>query len=231
MKCIGLLGGSSDQATADYYRQLNLLVKQRLGGFNTAELVITSMNFAISEYCVRNEKWDELGEYLANRAKALELAGADFYLCVSNTLHCTAPRFTAATKLPFLHIADPTASAIRNAGLTRVALLGTLPTMSSDFMRGRFESQHGLHVLVPAVNEMRTIDGIIFDELDQGVLTERSKAVFLDIIDGMHTQGAQGIILGCTEIPLLVKQADRPSIPLFDTMALHVQAAVEMALA
>lgn len=230
MKRIGILGGSSDQATAEYYRQFNSSVKQRLGGFNTAELVMTSMNFAFSEYCVRNEKWDEMGEYLADRAKALELAGADFYLCVSNTLHYMAPKFTVATRIPFLHIADPTASAIVKAGLTRVALLGTLPVMSLEFMRSRFEDRHGLEVLVPAAAEMRTIDRIVFDELDQGIFTEHSKAVFLDIIDRMHSQGAQGVILGCTEIPLIVKQADRPSIPFFDTMALHVQAAVGLAL-
>lgn len=231
MKCIGILGGSSDQATADYYKRLNLLAKQRLGGFNTAELVMTSMNFALAEYCVRNAKWDEMGAYLADRASALELAGADFYLCVSNTLHRTAPRFTAATTLPFLHIADPTAVAIRKAGLKRIALLGTMPVMSTDFMRSRFEKQHGVEILVPGKQDMETIDHIIFDELDQGIFDDGSKRFFLDLINRLHAEGAQGIILGCTEIPLIVSQADSPGIPMFDTAALHVEAAINLALA
>jgi aspartate racemase len=230
MKCIGILGGSSDQATADYYRQLNLLAKQRLGGFNTAELVMTSMNFAFAEYCVRNGKWEEMGSYLADRARALELAGADFYLCVSNTQHRTASTFTAATTLPFLHIADPTAAAIKEAGLKRIALVGTLPVMSTDFMRSRYEKEPGLQIMVPGEQDMKTIDHIVFDELDQGIFDDKSKRFLLDVMDRLHAAGAQGVILGCTEIPLIVRQSDRPGIPMFDTTALHVAAAIELAL-
>lgn len=189
------------------------------------------MNFAFAEYCVRHAKWEEMEDYLTDRARALELAGADFYLCVSNTLHRTASRFTAATRIPFLHIADPTAEAIKAAGLKRVALLGTMPVMSTDFMRRRFEKEHGLAILAPNEREMKTIANIIFNELDQGILDDRSKKFFLSVIDRLHTEGAEGIILGCTEIPLLVKQADNPGVLMFDTMALHVEAAIDLALA
>jgi len=230
MKRIGILGGSSDQATADYYRQLNAVVKARLGGWNTAELVLTSMNFAFSEYCVRNERWEEMGEYLAGRAQALEGAGADFYLCVSNTLHRTAPIFQAAVTIPFLHIAGPTAAAITAAGLKRVILLGTKAVMAGDFQRSKYE-ELGISIVVPSDDDMNTIDRIIFNELCVGEFTAQARQDYLDIIDKLCAEGAEGVILGCTEIPLLIKQTDRPDIPMFDTMALHVEAAVEMALA
>ncbi|HVJ53722.1 MAG TPA: aspartate/glutamate racemase family protein [Aliidongia sp.] len=230
MKRIGILGGSSDQATADYYRRLNKAVNDRLGGWNTAELVIVSMNFAFSADCVRHGKWDEMAAYLADRAVALERAGAEILICVSNTLHRVADRFTAGIEIPFLHIVDPTAAAIRAAGLGRVALLGTKPVMATDHLIGRYR-RFGLDILVPPPEEQDLVDRIIFDELCRGQFTAQSKAAYLDIVDGLRARGAQGVILGCTEIPLLIEQADRPALPMFDTTGLHVDAVVDMALA
>ncbi len=229
MKRIGILGGSSDQATADYYRRLNAEVNKRLGGWHTTELLISSMDFAFSADCVRNERWTELSAYLAERAKALEQAGAELVLCVSNMLHKTAPVFTGGLSIPFLYIVDPTGTAIRAAGLTRVGLLGTKP-VATDFLIRRYAEKFGVEIVVPAPAEQDLVDRIIFDELCRGQFKAGSKAAYLDVIDRMYRQGAQGVILGCTEIPLLVEQADRPNLPMFDTTGLHVAAAVDFAL-
>ncbi len=230
IKRIGVLGGSSDQATAVYYARLNKAANERLGGWNTAELILTSMNFAFSEECVRKGLWAEMGAYLADRAKALELGGADLFLCVSNTLHRVADEFCAGVRMPFLHIADPTAAAIRARGLGRVGLLGTKPVMSADYMKQRYRQQ-GVEAIVPTEEEQDLVDRIIFDELCKGVFSAEAKAAYLKIIDAMADRGAQGMILGCTEIPLLIAQEDRPTLPMFDTLALHVDAALEAALA
>ena len=231
MKRIGILGGSSDQATAEYYSLLNQAVRARLGGWNTAELVISSMNFARSEHCVRNELWDELGDYLAERAVALESAGAELLICVSNTLHRVADIFTAPLSIPFLHIADPTVEAISKAGLRRVALLGTKSVMAGDHLKRHFRERCGVDVLVPAPADQNDADRIIFDELCRGLFTAESKARYLALIDRLVGDGAEGIILGCTELPLIVAQEDRPAIPMFNTALLHVDAAVRIALA
>jgi aspartate racemase len=231
MKRIGVLGGSSDQATADYYRRLNRAVNDRLGGLNPAELIISSMNFAFCADCVRNDRWDDMGVYLADRASALERAGADILICVSNTLHRLADLFTRDLGIPFLHIADPTGEAIRRAGLSRVGLLGTKPVMATDDLKRRFADRFGIEVSVPEPDEQDVIDRIIFDELCRGRFTPEAKTTYLDIIDGLHARGAEGVILGCTEIPLLVRQEDRPALPMFDTTGLHVEAVVSMALA
>jgi aspartate racemase len=231
MKRIGILGGSSDQATADYYRRLNRTVNRRLGGWNTAEAIVNSMNFALAEDCVRHERWDVVGNYLAERAKALERAGAQVLICVSNTLHRAAPAFTAEISIPFIHIVDPTATAIRANGLSRVALLGTKPVMATDFLRRRYADKFAITTLPPAPKEQDLVDRIIFDELCRGRFTAESKAVYLEIIDRLQAAGAEGVILGCTEIPLLICQADRPNLPMFDTTGLHVEAVVDFALA
>ena len=231
MKRIGILGGSSDQATADYYRRLNQAVNERLGGFNTAELIISSMNFAFTADCLRNERWDELGDYLAGRAAALERADADILICVSNTLHRLADRFTRGLRIPFLHIADPTGEAIRSTGLSRVALLGTKPVMATDHMKRLYADRFGIEIAVPETDEQDVVDHIIFEELCRGRFTPESRSTYLDIIDRLRDRGAQGVILGCTEIPLLVGQKDRPSLPMFDTTGLHVAAIVRIALA
>ena len=210
LKRIGVLGGSSDQATAEYYRQLNLAVNARLGGWNTAEVLINSMNFAFAEWCVRQERWDEAARYLAERAAALERAGAEMLLCVSNTLHRVADAITAATTIPFIHIVDPTAAAIRAAGLDRAALLGTRPVMATDYLKRRYRERFGIEVTVPEPDEQELIDRVIFDELCRGRFTDASKAAYLAIVDRLAAAGCGGVILGCTEIPLLIRQADRP---------------------
>lgn len=231
MKRIGILGGSSDQATAEYYRRLNAAVNARLGGWNTAELLISSMNFALAEAWVRSEDWIAAARYLTERAEALERAGADLVLCVSNTLHRVADEFTARLRVPFLHIVDPTAAAIRAAGLRRVGLLGTKPVMSTDYIKRRYAERFGVEVLVPSAAEQDALDRIIFDELCRGRFPAESKARYLANVDALVAAGASGVILGCTEIPLLIGQHDRPGVPMFDTVALHVEAAVALALA
>ena len=231
MKRIGILGGSSDQSTAEYYRRLNKAVNERLGGWNTAELLVSSMNFALSERWVRTADWDVAAEYLAGRARALEGAGADLLICVSNTLHRVADRFTAGLKIPFLHIADPTAEAIRAAGFTRVGLLGTKPVMATDFMKRRYLERFGITAVAPAAADQDLIDRIIFDELCRGRFLPESKARYLAICDALAKDGCEAIILGCTEIPLLIGQSDRPKLPMLDTVALHVDATVKLALA
>jgi aspartate racemase len=231
MKRIGILGGSSDQATADYYRRLNTAVNVRLGGWNTAELLINSMNFAFVTDCIRGERWDDVAGYLAERSRTLEQAGCDLLLCVSNTLHRVAPVFTAGLRIPFLHIADPTAAAIKARGLDHIALFGTRPVMATDAMTGYYRQNFGLDILVPSPAEQDVIDRIIFDELCKGQFPEGSRRIYLQIAERMHKAGARGLILGCTEIPLLINQADMPDFPMFDTVALHVEAAVNFALA
>ena len=230
MKVIGILGGSSDQSTADYYRLLNRTVRERLGGWNTAELLVNSLNFAKSERWVRQGLWDEAGADLAARARGLEAAGAELLICCSNTLHRVAEVFTRGLGIPFLHIVDPTAAAIRQAGLRRVALLGTKPVMSTDFLRRRYTERFGVEILVPESGEQDMVDRVIFDELCKGDFTPASKAAYLALIDRLQERGAEGAILGCTEIPLLVKQTDRPAFPLFDTTALHVAEAIRLSL-
>lgn len=230
LKRIGILGGSSDQATADYYARLNRAVNVREGGRNTAELLISSMNFAFSAKCVLEDRWDEMGEYLAVRAKALQGAGAELIICVSNTLHKTAPTFTAGLEIPFLHIVDPTARAIHRQGLKRVALLGTRPVMAGNHITSRYEDLFGIEMIVPDEEGQRIVDTIIFEELCAGIFTAKSKARYLEVIADLERRGAQGVILGCTEIPLLVNQADRPEFPMFDTTGLHVEEAIDFAL-
>jgi aspartate racemase len=230
MKRIGILGGSSDQATADYYRRLNKAANDHLGGWNTAELLISSMNFAFSAECVRNDRWDDLAAYLSERACALERAGAEMLICVSNTLHRVADSFTSAISIPFLHIVDPTAQAILRAGLHKAALLGTKPVMATHHVKSRYTDRFGIDIIVPESAEQDIVDRIIFDELCRGRFTASSKLTYLEIIDRLNTRGAQGVILGCTEIPLLITQADRPSLPIFDTTNLHVDAALDMAI-
>ena len=229
MKRIGILGGASDQATADYYRQLNAAVNARLGGLHTAELIISSMDFAFCADSVRNGRWDQVAEYLADRAQALERAGADLLICASNSLHQVHERFIAGLSIPFLHIADPTGLAIGEAGLGRVALLGTRATMSGDHLPRRLADRFGVATLVPTPEEQAVLDRIIFEELCRGVFTPEARAIFLAVIDRLQAEGAEGVILGCTEIPLLIDQRDRPALPMFDTTALHVQGALAMA--
>jgi aspartate racemase len=230
MKTIGVLGGMSQQATAEYYRLINQTVNDRLGGWDIAEIVIQSVNFGNIEHFVRNELWDEAAAYLRVKAQGAERAGADVLICVSNTLHRVADAIKASIGIPFIHIADPTGAAIRAAGLTQVALLGTRPVMSASFMRDRYRQQHGLAVITPNAQEQLRLDAIIFDELCRGVIRPASKAFYLAVCERLREQGAQGVILGCTEICLLINQQDMPHFPCFDTTSLHVAAVVQHAL-
>jgi aspartate racemase len=230
MKTIGVLGGMSQTATAEYYRLINERVNRRLGGWNAAEMIISSVNFARIEHCVRNGLWEEGGAYLAGKAQGLERAGADFILCASNTMHRVSDDFMAGLRIPLLHIVDPTGQAIRDRGLTKVGLLGTRPVMASSYLSARYAEKFGVETFVPDAREQGIVDRIIFDELVHRVLRPESKQIYLEIIDRLQARGAQGLILGCTEIFLLVSQPDRPDFPMFDTTTLHVDAAVALAL-
>lgn len=230
MKTIGILGGMSDQATAEYYRLINAAVNQRLGGWNTAEILINSVNFAKIERCVRTHDWPTAGDYLKSKAHALERGGADLIICVSNTMHRVAHVFTEGLSIPFIHIADPTGEALRNVGIRRAALIGTRPVMSASFLKRHFTDRFGVEIIVPSREDQQEVDRIIFNELVRGTLWPRSRRTYLSIIAGLRKRGAQGVILGSTEIFLLLSQEDLPDFPMFNTTSLHVEAAVRMAL-
>ena len=229
IRTIGVLGGMSNQATAEYYRLINEAVNARLGGWNSAEVIISSVNFGRIERYVREDAWEEAGEYLAAKAQGLERAGAELLICVSNTMHRVAEVFTEGLNMPFLHIADPTGEAIGRLGLKRVAVLGTRPVMSAPYMKERYAMHFGIEVIVPDESEQAEVDRVIFDELVKRDLRPESKQRYLDVVDRLQTRGAEGVILGCTEIFLLISQDDRPDFPMFDTTALHVRRVVEEA--
>ena len=230
MKTIGLIGGMSWESTVPYYRLINEGVKQRLGGLHSARVILYSVDFHDIEALQRDGRWDEAGALLANAARALQSAGAELLVLCTNTMHKVAPAIEAAVTIPLLHIADPTAGAVKQANIRTVGLLGTRFTMEQDFYRGRLETHHGLKVVVPNAADRDTVHRVIYDELCLGMTLAESRSAYRDIIGRLVAQGAQGIILGCTEIGLLVGPADAP-VPIFDTTALHAAAAVDMALA
>jgi len=230
VRTIGIIGGSTQFATIEYYRSINAEINRLLGGSYTGEILIDSMNFAKSDYYVNNGLWDEGGAYLNEKARRLEAAGAEFLICVSNTWHRAAPLFMRDVAIPLLHIVDPTAAAIRDAGLRRVALLGTKPVMATSFLKDEFVAR-GIEIVVPDEAEQDFVNRMIFDEMAKGVFSEEARHGHLAIIDQLLAAGAEGVILGCTEIPLLIKQADRPDHPMFDTLALHAKAAAARAAA
>ncbi|SMC21005.1 aspartate racemase [Andreprevotia lacus DSM 23236] len=230
MKTIGLIGGMSWESTVPYYRQINEAVKARLGGLYSARIVLYSVDFHQIEQLQRSGDWDTAGALLAQAASALQAAGAELLVLCTNTMHKVAPAIEAAVHIPLLHIADPTAAAIRNAGLGKVGLLGTRFTMEQAFYVERLRQQHGLQVIVPDVAQREEIHRIIYDELCLGQINPASREVYRHIMADLVAAGAQAIILGCTEIGLLVG-ADDASVPLFDTTALHAAGAVELALA
>jgi aspartate racemase len=229
MKTIGLLGGMSWESTLEYYRIINQSVKARLGGSHSAQCLLYSVDFAEIEALQHAGEWEALTRAMIAAVKRLERGGADCLVICTNTMHRMADEVQAATPLPILHVADATAAAVKAQGLLNVGLLGTRFTMQGDFYRGRLERQHGLQVLVPDQAGMDAVHRVIYDELVQGVIREESRQEYLDVIAELAARGAQGVILGCTEIPLLVKQAD-VAIPVFDTTAIHAQAAVDWAL-
>ncbi|MHB1427563.1 MAG: aspartate/glutamate racemase family protein [Rhodocyclaceae bacterium] len=229
MKTIGLIGGMSWESTVPYYRLINAGVKQRLGGLHSARIILYSVDFHDIEVLQRDGRWDEAGTLLADVGRALQSAGADILVLCTNTMHKVAPAIEAAVDIPLLHIADPTATAIKQAGLRTVGLLGTRFTMEEDFYRGRLEAQHGLRVLIPEAADRAVVHRVIYEELCLGETQEASRAAYREIIGRLVAQGAEGIILGCTEIGLLVKPEDAP-VSLFDTTALHAASTVAMAL-
>lgn len=229
MRTIGLLGGMSWESTAEYYRLLNELTRERLGGLHSSKCVLYSVDFAEIERLQVEGRWDEAAEILAEAAKALETAGADLLLICTNTMHKVADQVAAATSVPLLHLADTTAEAVRAHGLRRIGLLGTAFTMEQDFYRGRL-ARHGLDVLVPDTAGRSTVHKVIYDELCLGIVSEGSRASFQAVIDDLVAAGAEGIVLGCTEIELLIGPEHSP-VPVFPTTRLHAEAAVNHALA
>lgn len=228
-KTIGILGGMSNQATGEYYRLLNKQLNESLGGWDNGEIVIVSVNFGNIEFFVRNDRWDEAHAYLAEKVDRLERAGADLVICVSNTMHRVVEPIMAERETPFIHIADPTGEAIREAGIGRVGLLGTMPVMKSLELRDRYREKFGVEIVAPNEADREIVDRIIFNELVRGELREESKREYLRVVNTLRESGAEGVILGCTEIFLLIAQADLPGFPVFDTTELHVRAAVKMA--
>ncbi|AFY85941.1 aspartate/glutamate racemase family protein [Chroococcidiopsis thermalis] len=229
MKTIGILGGMSSQATAEYYRLINAGINQVRGGWNAAELLICSVNFANIEAFVRREQWDDAANYLVDKALKLEQAGADFIVMATNTLHRVAPQIEAAIEIPLIHIVDVTAAEIRQQGITKVGILGTKPVMQADFYRDRFKL-HGIELIAPSDRQCQIIDTIIFDELVHRSIQDESRQIYIEIMQDLGDRGAQVMVLGCTEISLLVEPEDFPDLPLFDTTALHCQKAVNLAL-
>ncbi len=229
MKTIGLLGGMSWESSVEYERIINTEVRERLGGVHSADLLVRSYDFAAIEALQEAGEWEAAGELLAADARRLQDAGAELILLCTNTMHLVAPAIEAAIDVPFLHLADATAAAVREAGLDTVALLGTRFTMEMDFYSGRLEG-HGLDVLTPEAADRAVIDAVIYDELVRGVIRQESRLRYLEIIDRLVARGAQGVIAGCTEIELLVTPDD-VGVPYFPTTRLHAVAAVEAALA
>jgi aspartate racemase len=229
MKTIGLIGGMSWESTIPYYRIINETVKQRLGGLHSARIVMVSVDFHEIEILQREGRWDAAGSLLARAARSLEAAGADFLVLATNTMHKVADTITAAVKIPLLHIADPTADAIKAGSISTVGLIGTRFTMEQAFYRDRLESMHGIRVLVPDTADRDLVHRVIYDELCLGVIKPASHEDYRAVMQRLVDQGAQALVLGCTEISLLVGPDDA-SVPLFDTTALHAVAAASAAL-
>ncbi|OAS14940.1 aspartate racemase [Methylobacterium platani] len=229
-KVIGLIGGMSWESSAEYYRIINETVRARLGGLRSARCLMWSFDFGEIEALQHQGRWDEATAELIAAARRLERGGADFVVICTNTMHRMADPVQAAIGLPLLHIADPTAERIRAAGLTRVGLLGTAFTMEQDFYKGRLAARHGLDVLVPEADDRAVVHRVIYEELVQGRALPASREAYRAIIARLVARGAQAVILGCTEIMLLVRPEDS-AVPLFDTTALHAEAAVDLALA
>lgn len=228
MKTIGLLGGMSWESTQTYYRLLNENVKTALGGLHSAKVVLYSVDFAEIEALQHQGNWDETGRILSAAARAVESAGAEVLLIGTNTMHKVAPHIEATISIPLLHIADATAQVLLDARIDRIGLLGTRFTMEQAFYRERLEAK-GIAVLTPNATQRDRIHRIIYEELCQGVISERSRAEYLAVVNDLAAHGAQGVILGCTEIGLLIQQAHTP-VPLYDTTRIHAEQAVAYAL-
>lgn len=229
MQTIGLIGGMSWESSAEYYRIINQEANRRLGGVHSAQCLMHSFDFERIKRLQHEGDWDSLAEAMTEAALRLERGGADFIVICTNTMHRLADAISSAVRLPLLHIADPTAEKIKDAGLRCIGLLGTAFTMEQEFYKGRLQQHHGLDVIVPDENDRRTVHEIIYKELVLGRIKPESRQAYREIIARLIERGAQGIILGCTEIMLLVSQQDS-AVPVFDTTTIHAVAAVDRAL-
>jgi aspartate racemase len=229
VKTIGLIGGMSWESTVPYYRLINETVKQRLGGLHSAKVVLYSVDFHDIEQLQQSGDWAAAGALLAGVAQSVERAGADGLVLCTNTMHKVAPAIEAAVRIPLLHIADATADEIKAAGIGSVGLLGTRFTMEQDFYADRLTRDHGIRVIVPAADDRAIVHRVIYDELCLGKIVETSRAEYRRIMAQLVSEGAEAIILGCTEITLLVDQGDA-TVPLFDTTTIHARKAAEWAL-
>ena len=229
MRTLGLIGGMTWHSTVDYYRLINEGVHERLGGSHSAEIVMLSVDFNPVEDMQAKGDWPAMGRLMAGAARTLESAGAEGLVICANTMHRLADDITAAVKIPLLHIADAAAGAVKRAGIGTIGLLGTRYTMEMDFYRGRLAAKHGLKVLIPDEPGRTTVHDIIYQELGHGLVRQEARQAYIKVIDDLVKRGAEGVILGCTEIPLLIKEKDSP-VPVFDTTALHAAAAVDFAL-
>jgi len=228
MKTIGMLGGMSWESTAEYYRVANELVRERLGGVHSARIVLDSVDFADVETLQAEGRWDGAGRMLAARALAVQQAGADLIVLCTNTMHKVIDAIEERVSVPVVHIADATAARIRAQGMSRVGLLGTAFTMEQDFYRGRM-AEHGVTAVVPDEQDRAMVHRVIYDELVRGIVSDASRQAYREVIARLVADGAEGVILGCTEIELLVTQDDSP-VPVFPTTRIHVEAAVDAAL-
>ena len=229
MKTIGLIGGMSWESTVTYYQLINERVKEALGGLHSARLLLYSVDFAEIEACQAAGDWERSAAILTEAAQALERAGADFLVICTNTMHKVAPQIGAGVHIPLLHIAEATADALRAQDIRKVALLGTKYTMTQDFYKAKLV-EAGIEVLIPDEAGVELVNRVIYDELCLGVLSEQSRREYLAVIDGLAARGAQGVILGCTEIGLLIHQEDT-ALPVFDTTQIHAALAAERAIA
>ena len=229
MKTLGLIGGMSWESTIPYYRIINETVRERLGGLHSARIILYSVDFHDIERLQQAGAWDEAGRILADAARSLEAAGAEGLALCTNTMHKVAAAIEAAVTIPLLHIADPTAAAVKQAGIRTVGLLGTRFTMEQEFYRGRLMVPHGLTVIIPDPADREIVNRVIYEELCQGEARAESRAQYREIMQRLVEAGAEGIILGCTEIALLVRPEDAP-VPLFDTTGLHARSVARWAL-
>jgi aspartate racemase len=229
MKTIGLIGGMSWESTSLYYSAINQGVKQALGGLHSAKVCLYSVDFHEIEQLQHQGKWAETADILAKAAQAVEAGGADVFLICTNTMHKVAAEVQAAVNIPMIHIADATAKGLIAGGITKVGLLGTAFTMQQEFYKGRLTSEFGIEVFVPNTEQQVMVHEVIYQELCLGEINLASKQKYLEVIQDLYNQGAQAVILGCTEITLLVQQKDT-QVPLYDTTAIHAQSAVAVAL-
>ena len=229
MKTIGVLGGMSWESSLEWYRLANERVAARLGGYHSARILLDSLDFAEIEALQAQDDWESAGALLADRARALEAAGAEILVLATNTMHLVADRITDAVGIPFLHIADAAGAAVSGAGLATVGLLGTAFTMEKPFYAEKLAA-HGIRTLVPGADDRRTVHAVIYDELVHGVVRDESRRAYVEVVDRLIARGAEGIVLGCTEIELLLSAGDVP-VPVFPTTSLHVDAAIAAALA